>query len=135
MRGNIGQSTVAYMLVLVGFFVSLLAGWVYGNGAAVAQSLKHAQQEALREEEVAGYFDSCAAQRLAYWLRAAHINPSSVQILQETTDRQPAGQPVYLALRYVYRPPGSMFPPITMTADEPGVSQYLPGQAQGGGCP
>ena len=133
MRDERGSSILEYLIAGLIFFVVIFTIPLLIHGVQDYEALANAERVAMHQEEVAGYFSSCASQRLQEALQEANIPLTRSGMVSATSQQQQYGQPVSLEVRYVYQPLSWMSIPLTVANQ--GISQYTPGETAGGGCP
>ncbi|MDA8336018.1 MAG: hypothetical protein M0Z41_13725 [Peptococcaceae bacterium] len=132
MRSERGSAILEYLLILGAAAMIYFGGPLLIHGVQDWLALANAERVAMHQVAVTGQYGACAQQRLDDALQAANIPPHLVQA-QGTTTQQQYGQPVSLALQYTYSPASWIH--IPLSAGSQTISQYLPGQVAGGGCP
>ncbi len=132
MRSERGSAILEYLLILGAAAMIYFGGPLLIHGVQDWLALANAERVAMHQVAVNGYYSGCALQRLDEALQASNIPPNLVTA-QGTTTQQQYGQPVSLAVQYTYSPASWLH--IPLSAGSQTISQYLPGQVAGGGCP
>ncbi|MDA8336016.1 MAG: hypothetical protein M0Z41_13715 [Peptococcaceae bacterium] len=132
MRSERGSAILEYLLILGAAAMIYFGGPLLIHGVQDWLALANAERVAMHQVAVNGFYSGCAQQRLDEALQASNI-PSNLVTAQGTSTQQQYGQPVSLALQYTYSPAEWLH--IPLSAGSQTISQYLPGQVAGGGCP
>jgi hypothetical protein len=132
LRSERGSAILEYLLILGAAAMIYFGGPLLIHGVQDWLALANAERVAMHQVAVSGYYSGCAQQRLDEALQAANI-PVNLVSAQGTITQQQYGQPVSLALQYTYSPAAWIH--IPLSAGSQTISQYLPGQVAGGGCP
>ena len=133
MRDERGSSILEYLIAGLIFFVVIFTVPLLIHGAQDYGAMANAERVAMHQEEVDGYYSACASMRLRDALQGANLPANLVSVVSATSRQQQYGQPVDLAVRYVYQPFSWLSIPLTVSSQA--VSQYTPGETSGGGCP
>jgi len=132
LRSERGSTILEYLIILGAAAMIYFGGPLLLHGVQDWLALVNAERVAMHQVVVNGFYSPCAQQRLDEALEAANIPPALVAA-QGTATQQQYGQPVKLALQYTYSPASWIHIPLSAISRT--ISQYLPGQAAGGGCP
>ena len=133
MKDERGSGILEYLIAGLIFFVVIFTIPLLIHGAQDYGAMANAERVAMHQEEVDGYYSACASMRLRDALQGANLPANLVSVVSATSQQQQYGQPVNLAVRYVYQPFSWLSIPLRV-GDE-AVSQYTPGETSGGGCP